>query len=57
MNDRGMIELKQARHPLIDKNKVVPVDVMLGKENPIPARIVCVRNKSNRKDWLAFVIL
>ena len=32
MNDRGMIELKQARHPLIDKNKVVPVDVMLGKE-------------------------
>ena len=31
------------------------VDVMLGKENPIPAKIVCVRNKANRKDWLAFV--
>lgn len=28
---------------------------MLGKENPIPAKIVCVRNKANRKDWLAFV--
>lgn len=31
------------------------VDVMLGKENPIPAKIVCVRNKANHKDWLAFV--
>lgn len=31
MNDDGIIELKQARHPLIDKNKVVPVDVHLGK--------------------------
>ena len=25
------------------------------KENPIPAKIVCVRNKANRKDWLAFI--
>lgn len=32
MNDRGMIDIKKARHPLIDKNKVVPVDIMLGKE-------------------------
>lgn len=31
MNDDGIIELKKARHPLIDKNKVVPVDVHLGK--------------------------
>ena len=31
------------------------VSVMLGKENPIPAKIVCVRNKANRKDWLAIV--
>ncbi len=31
MNDRGQIELKQARHPLISKEKVVPVDVTLGK--------------------------
>ena len=28
---------------------------MVGKENPIPAKIVCVRNKANRKDWLAFL--
>ena len=34
---------------------LISVDVMLGKENPIPAKIVCVRNKANRKDWLAFV--
>ena len=31
------------------------VDVKIGKENPIPAKIVCVRNEANRKDWLAFV--
>lgn len=29
--------------------------VLVGKENPIPAKIVCVRNKANRKDWLAFL--
>lgn len=34
---------------------LLSVSVMLGKENPIPAKIVCVRNKENRKDWLAFV--
>lgn len=34
---------------------LLSIDVMLGKENPIPAKIVCVRNKANRKDWLAFV--
>ena len=28
---------------------------MLGKKNPIPAKIVCVRNKANRKDWLALL--
>ena len=28
---------------------------MVGKENAIPAKIVCVRNKANRKDWLAFI--
>ena len=34
---------------------LLSVNVMLGKEDPIPAKIVCVRNKANRKDWLAFV--
>lgn len=32
LNDKGVIDLKQARHPLIDKDKVVAVDVTLGKE-------------------------
>ncbi len=30
ISDDGRIELKKARHPLIDKNKVVPVDIKLG---------------------------
>ncbi len=32
LNDKGITELKKARHPLIDKNKVVPIDIRLGKE-------------------------
>ena len=31
LSETGCLELKKARHPLIDKNKVVPVDVTLGK--------------------------
>ena len=34
---------------------LLSVDVMVGKEAPIPAKVVCVRNKANRKDWLAFI--
>ena len=34
---------------------LLSVDVMVGKGNPIPAKIVCVRNKANRKDWLEFI--
>jgi hypothetical protein len=34
---------------------LVSIDVMVGKESPIPAKIVCVRNRANRKDWLAFL--
>ena len=31
VNTDGIIELKKARHPLIDKKKVVPVDISLGE--------------------------
>lgn len=34
---------------------LLSVDVKVGKENPIPAKIVYVRNRANRKDWLAIV--
>lgn len=32
MNDKGIIDLKQARHPLIPDKNVVPTDITLGKE-------------------------
>ena len=32
MNDNGVIDLKAARHPLISKDRVVPVDIRLGEE-------------------------
>lgn len=32
LNDRGYIHLKKARHPLIDANVVVPIDIELGRE-------------------------
>ena len=32
MNDRGIIDLKKARHPLIDKTKVVATDISLGRD-------------------------
>ena len=35
---------------------LLSVDVMVGDgEESIPARIVCVRNNKNRKDWIAFI--
>ena len=34
---------------------LLSVDVMVGKEEKIPARIVCVRNKKNKKDWISFI--
>jgi len=33
---------------------LLSVNVMVGKEK-IPAKIVCVRNKKNKKDWIAFI--
>lgn len=32
LNDEGIINLRAARHPLIDAKAVVPVDIMLGKD-------------------------
>ncbi len=34
---------------------LLSVNVMLGKNNAIPAKIVFVRNKVNRKEWLALI--
>ncbi len=31
-NDERYIEIKKGRHPLIDRNKVVPIDIRIGKE-------------------------
>ena len=31
MNDKGRVDLRKARHPLIDSGKVVPISVHLGK--------------------------
>lgn len=32
LNTEGVVEIKQGRHPLLDKHKVVPVDIRLGEE-------------------------
>lgn len=32
MNDKGIVELRNARHPLIDPAKVVPISLHLGKQ-------------------------
>lgn len=32
INGDGVIDIKKARHPLLDKNKAVPIDVKLGKD-------------------------
>lgn len=48
-NQEFFIKMKPAPKYLLS------VDVTMGKEENIPAKIVCVRNKSNRKDWLALI--
>lgn len=32
INTKGIINLKKARHPMLNKNKVVPIDIFLGKD-------------------------
>ena len=34
---------------------LLSVDVTMGKNTSVPAKIVYVRNRANRKDWLAFI--
>lgn len=34
---------------------LLSVNVMVGKDQKIPAKIVCVRNKKNKKDCIAFI--
>lgn len=34
---------------------LLSVNVKVGKDQKIPAKIVCVRNKKNKKDWIAFI--
>ncbi|MBP3896683.1 MAG: transposase [Mogibacterium sp.] len=38
---------------------LLSIEVVIGKdkddEHPIPAKIVCVRNRNNRKDWIALI--
>lgn len=34
---------------------LLSVNVMVGKDQKIPAKIVCVRNNRNKKDWIAFI--
>ena len=34
---------------------LLSIKVMVGKDQKIPAKIVCVRNKKNKKDWIAFL--
>ena len=34
---------------------LLSVNVLVGKDQKIPAKIVCVRNKKNKKDWIAFI--
>ena len=31
-NDKGIVNIKKGRHPLIDAKKVVPIDITLGKD-------------------------
>lgn len=34
---------------------LLSINVMVGKDQKIPAKIVCVRNKKKKKDWIAFI--
>jgi hypothetical protein len=46
---------KQNKKRCDNSKYLLSVDVMVGKAKPIPAKIVCVKNRANRKDWLALI--
>ena len=47
----GMCKKRRGRSKYL-----LSVNVMVGKgEDAIPAKIVCVRNRNNKKDWIAFI--
>ena len=46
----GMCKKRRGRSKYL-----LSVDVMVGKDNKIPAKIVCVRNRKKKKDWIAFI--
>ena len=31
-NEQGIVDIRRARHPLIDRRRVVPVDIRLGED-------------------------
>ncbi len=35
INNEGVIDIKKARHPLLDRNKVIPISIRLGKDYDI----------------------
>ena len=46
----GMCKKRRGRSKYL-----LSVDVMVGKDHKIPAKIVCVRNRKKKKDWIAFI--
>ena len=34
---------------------LISAEVTIGKDEKLPARIICVRNRNNKSDWIAFI--
>ncbi len=47
-NDEGCLELKQARHPLLDPQKAVPISVLLGRKHGFDMLIVTGPNTGGK---------
>ena len=44
-NEEGRILIKKGRHPLLDKKKVVPIDIQLGKDFEL---LIIIRSEYRR---------